>query len=1317
MVLVIFRTTSIIMYRLILVLFFLFAYTSSYSQFSDFLKYGVQEGLSSNTVFSTLEDKDGYIWIATEEGVDRFDGLNFKHYGLPSLFEYREVNDVIHYIKIDSKNQIWVVTLSGLLYKYNKGVDEFELFFMLKDIAVQAFHIDHNNELWFGTLEGTLILNPKTKKSHTISSIKEKNSAIIQDNQNRYYLATDKGIQVLDSSKVVLYDLLDISFSKNTGVKGSVISSLYFDEINNRLWLGSNKLGLCAFNLINFDFIKPKGFPKLEGIYIRSIEKFSDKELILGIDGEGLIIWDILEQKVSKKISDDYPDDSSLNTKSVQHIFRNKSGIFFISTWRGGLNVYNPDMAKFQSISHIENSTNSLTNNVVLSLFNIESGIVGFGTDKGISIWDKPRKIWQHLSILTKNEKHISNARGISVDGNGSIWATSYTDSLVVFKKDSNGRYASSKDFPFELSNQDFNKVYAGDNNQIWLSSDVEKKITRFSVETNEIKNFSLPSGQVQAMVDFSPEKLIIGTSSGLKIFDKNNSIFEVLPFIDSSIVNTAMISSLTIDVNKQIWVGTRYEGLFLINFFKNTVTRLTTEDGLTSNRIFSVAAHKEDIWVSTGKGISKVDNKLKITHFSKSDGLVSVDFNYNAALLNNDQLYFGTNEGVIIFNPDRVYSVESKKTLVYNEFYLNHKRVLVANDSTLEHPLNETEKINLKHSQNSFSIGFTSIDFLHADQGSFIWKLENFDEQWIKNQEVSRASYTNLNPGEYLFKLRVVNQKEDLIAPERQLMISIAPPFWFTYWAYFLYFLGVILVFALLAYLNTLRVTSKNSKEKLHYLVNIAHEIKTPLMLIKAPLTDLLNNTNADSIMIQGIQIALKNTEKVNMQMVQFLDFRHFRLRKKTVIFSSIDLVHFLKDKVFAFKILADKKSIKVSFEYKTSNLIINSDEKILDKIVGNLLSNAIKYTNENGEISVQLIVFNGNCKIQISDSGIGIPKSQQKKIFQLFYRTPAAKESGSLGTGVGLVLARDLAKLIDGKVTLDRSSSLGSVFSFEFPYELVVVDIEKTDKKLEMHTTIAENTSLSKTKVLLVEDDFDLLEFSKKKLDIKYHVFVASDGITALEIVKREQPDIIISDVIMPKMNGTQLCMNLKRNIETCHIPVILLTGLSSKENIIHGLESGADDYITKPYDYELLLSKVEGLLRNRSMLKKKFLVSDFEVDKIDFKNELDENFMNELTHFIEENMSDENFSVQDMCEAMGMSRTSFYHKIKGLIDVSPNEIIRTIRLKKGKSMLMTGAYNVSEVAYNVGFSDAKYFGTLFKKYYGKSPSVFLADNKGQV
>ncbi len=814
-----------------------------------------------------------------------------------------------------------------------------------------------------------------------------------------------------------------------------------------------------------------------------------------------------------------------------------------------------------------------------------------------------------------------------------------------------------------------------------------------------------------------SPNRLAVGTATGLQLINTGKGTLDELDIINTSRLKTAMISSLALDANKQLWVGTRYEGLFVINFYKNSITRLTSNEGLLSNRIFAITADEEHIWASTSKGISRIDNKNDISNFTESDGLISVNFNYNAALRDTDgQLYFGTNEGVITFDPMDIHPVKSNKSLVFNEFYLNHKRVLSGQDSPLDRPLNDTDLIELKHDQNSFSIGFSSIDFLHSDQGNFQWKLENFDDEWITSEaETSKASYTNLNPGNYIFRLRVMGQKGEPIARERQVELMVHPPFWLTPWAFLIYLISGLLLLALLIYSNGLRIKSNHSKEKLRYLVNMAHEVKTPLMLITAPLTDLLKNSNVDTTMQQGIQIALKNAELLHRQMVQFLDFKRLNVQRKDLSLDPIDVVQLLKDKVFAFKVLADKKNIDFSFNSNLHELVLNTDEKILDKVVSNLVSNAIKYTNSGGKIVVELICNKDKCKILVKDSGIGIPLGQRRKVFQLFYRSPDARDSGSTGSGVGLVLASDLAKLIRGKVTLEESSNKGSVFSFSFPFEKIRSSNEAVDHRINDFEQSEDIVSIqSRTKLLLVEDSEDFREYSKNKLSGQFTVTTASNGYIALEILKKEPHDIVISDIMMPKMSGRQLCMNLKKNIETCHVPVILLTGLGSKEHIIEGLECGADDYIVKPYDYELLTSKIDALLQNRSVLKRKFLFHDEDEGEIEFSNKFDQEFIGKITQFVEDNISDANVSPKDLCELMGMSRTSFYHKLKALMDVSPNEFIRTIRLKKGRALLLENHYNVSEVAYNVGFSDAKYFGTLFKKYYGQNTSTFVAEKK---
>ncbi len=1293
--------------------------TWTFAQDLNFQKYGVSEGLSSNTVFSTVEDKDGFIWISTEEGVDRFDGLLFKHYDLPNLYEYRTVKDVEYYLRIDSKNQLWLITLGGLLYKFDAKKDEFVLFQKIKDESNQTlitFYIDHNDDLWFGMQNGVLIFNPKTKEFGNLPKVQYQTSAIVQDVGNRYYLGTSDGILVLDDQKKLLYNLLDLTSFKDTGLKGSYIGSLYVDEQNDRLWIGANKLGLCAFNLINFDFIRPEGLGNFKGLKIKSFERFSDHEVIIGIDGEGLLIWDLDKQVISREIKDDDNKLGSLSSLSVQQVFRNSTGVFFISTWRGGLNVYSPGKLNFHSIEHYPIGSNSLRNNVVMMLEEISTGIIGFGTDKGLSIWNKMDNSWANVDIEGGDEIHMSNSRSMAVDRDGNIWSTSYTDSLVLFKQNKQDTFYSTKDFHDTLKEIDVMEVYTDLGDLVWISNDDKKRVYYYSLSRKEVGYYNFFVDNVQAMLAFGDDRLAVGTATGLELIDTKKDSLVDMEIINSSRLKTAMISSLALDANKQLWVGTRYEGLFIINFFKNTLTRLTAQDGLLSNRIFALVNDSDNMWVSTSKGISRIDNKNGISNFTESDGLISVDFNYNAALRDSDgQLYFGTNEGVVTFNPKEINPVLSKKHLVFDEFYLNHKKVLSNSGSPLSKPINETEFIELRHNQNSFSIVFSSIDFLHSDQGNFQWKLENFDDAWVSGHgENSMASYTNINPGNYIFRLRMLGQKGQPIAPEKHLKMVVLPPFWRTTWAFIIYSIVGLIIILFLSYANGLRIKSKHTKEKLHYLVNMAHEVKTPLMLITAPLTDVLKNNSVDTAMRQGIQIALKNADLLHRQMVQFLDFRRLDAQQKDLTLEPIDVIKLLKDKMFAFKVLADKKNIDFSFETTFDILLVKTNEKVVDKVVSNLISNAIKYTKPDGKIVVDLCLENNDCIIRIKDTGIGIPISQRKKIFQLFYRSPEAMKSGSMGSGIGLVLASDLAKLIKGKVKLSESSSKGSIFSFSFPYKKV----DDLDNGTELSDFLEFSEDVialpSRARVLLVEDNEDFIGYTKNQLSHQYSVTTASNGHIALEILRKEAYDIVISDIMMPRMNGRQLCMNLKNNFETCHIPVILLTGLGSKEHILEGLECGADDYIVKPYDYELLNSKIETLLQNRTFLKRKFLFHDVNEGEIEFSNKLDEEFISKITQFVNDNISDVNISPKDLCEHMGMSRTSFYNKLKVLMDISPNEFIRTIRLKKGRSLLLKNSYNVSEVAYNVGFSDAKYFGTLFKKYYGQNPSTFIAEKR---
>jgi len=1302
-------------YCYILLFAFFLVWNSAYTQNTTFQKFGLNEGLSSSKVFTTVEDDLGFLWVATYAGVDRFDGVNFKHYTLPGFENIRKARFYRFYLKKDNENQIWLLVSNGSLYKYSKNQDEFLLFHSIKNkfgdpLISNNLHVDHNGRFWIGCKIGVCVFDTQSLKTELYAGITGSVYSVIQDAKNNFYVAGDNGVFVLNENYELVHNLLDVSPSPNIGINEGRIRSLFVDEKHNRLWMGTDVKGLCAFNLDDFKFILPAGLEKHIGLNIRAIKQYSPESLIVGIDGVGLYILDLNELVPIDKFSFKQEALHSLSSNSIFDIFQNKDGIFFISTFRGGLNAYNPHQLNIQGMSQIPGEINSLENNNILSICEVSNEVIGFGTAKGVSLWNKSNNSWKHLSeIANKNNILSSFVHAVAVDHEGNLWSSSYTDYITRYNLTNKGQYLISDKIPSEYNSGEIHSIFPMNRNLIY-----------FANRANGVMSYTLSNGTTQlfpivdisVITPLSDEKLALGGSNGLMILDAQTAKIETPDFINASMLNEQIVNSLFVDAQMQLWVGTANLGVFVVNFKKKTIEQISNTNGLPSNFIFSIVEADSYIWVSTNKGISRIDKERSIYTLFESDGLISTDFNKNAAIRASDgKLYFGTNKGVIYFDPRNIKPVNSQKSLVLTDFYIDHKLTLAGNDSPLKQTINSTKNIELKYSQNSFALGFSTIDFIHPGIGTLEWKLEGFDSNWISYNKTDRINYTNLSPDTYVLKLRIVNEKAELLTAGKQIKFVVKPPFWRSFWAYLIYAIIILLLTYVIFYFGQLKMESKKSEERLNFLINTAHEIKTPLTLIKAPLQDILKNENFNSNVKQNLNIALRSADKLQKQMLQFLDFRKIKVQRKSLLTENIDMLLFIQEKMLAFKVLCKRKDIHFTFNTAVSEFHIRNDRKIIDVVVSNLISNAIKYTKEKGKISIDMLVKDKVCEISVKDTGIGIPKSQQKKIFNLFYRAPEVLDTGITGSGVGLVLAFDLAKTIKGKVFLAESSVKGSTFIFSFPYEVANTTIETEKELIEQGLAEDSNLSVNRTKLLFVEDDDDLRKYSKSKLQENYHILTASDGKSALELVKKNMPDIIITDISMPKMNGRQLCMNIKSNIDTCHIPVILLTGLTSKENIIQGLESGADEYITKPVEFDVLTKKIDSLLENRQMLKRKFLQLD-EDDDFELSNELDKSFIDEISQYIEKNISDPELSVYDLYEISGMSRTPFYHKLKSLVDLSPSEYIRSIRLKKARTLLKNRNNNISEVAYSVGFSNPKYFSTSFKKYFGQSPSAFVTE-----
>jgi len=1302
-----------IKYGVVLLFVICLTCNSSIAQNTTFQKFGLKEGLSSTRIYTCIEDDLGFLWIATDAGIDRFDGANFKHYTLSGFEEIRRARFYRFYLKKDSNNQIWLLANNGFLYKYSNAQDEYLLFHRLKDktgspLISNDLHIDHSGNFWIASDNGVYTFDIQSQKTELHPGLSGGIHSIIQDNRNNIYLAGEKGVFVLNEKYELLYNLVDVCPTRDAGIEGDRIESLFVDEKHNRLWMGTNTKGLCAFNLSDFNLIFPSGFENHVGLSIRAIKQYSPESLIVSIGGVGLYILDLNRLEPIERFSFRQDDPNSLSANSIFDIYQNKDGIFFISTFRGGLNSYNPYQLNIQAFTQIPGEINSLENNNILSLCEVSDEVIGFGTAKGVSLWDKSNNSWEHLSEVASKKNILSGfVHSVAVDGDQNLWTSSYTDHITRYNLTNRGRYILSDEIPSGDYSGEVRCIYS-DNKDIIYFANLVNGIISYSISKGTTQLF--PIEEMSIITPLSDTKLAIGGPGGLWFLDTQTAKIEKPDFIKTSIISDQVVNSLWLDSEKQLWVATADAGIFTVNFEKNTIEQISNNDGLPSNFVFSIVEADSNMWVSTNKGISRIDKERNIYTLFESDGLISTDFNKNAAIRASDGfLYFGTNNGVIYFDPNNIKPVSSLKSLVLTDFYVNHELTFAGKKSPLQQAINSTNRIELEYTQNSFAIGFSIIDFIHPGISRVEWILEGFDDDWISYNKTDLINYTNLSPGSYILRLRIINEKAEVVTDEKHLEFIVNPPFWGSKVAYIIYTITVLLLAFAIVYFSRLKIESRKSEERLHFLINTAHEIKTPLTLIKAPLQDLLNNESFNPSIKQNLTIALESADKLQKQMIQFLDFRNIKEQGIPLLTENIDMLLFLQEKMLAFKVLCERKNIHLTFNSSVSEFVIKTDRKIIDVVVSNLVSNAIKYTKENGAVSVNLQVKNKLCEIIVSDTGIGIPKSQQKKVFNLFYRAPEALKSGITGSGVGLVLAVDLAKQIKGKVILIDSSDKGSTFKFSFPFELSAKAIEVENNETEETLNEVSKGEASRISLLFVDDDEELVQFAKSKLRQEYSVITASDGKSALEKVNKNMPYIIISDVSMPKMNGLQLCMTLKSNIDTCHIPVILLTGLTSKENVIQGFESGADAYITKPIDFDLLFRRIIALLENRQNMKRKFLQLNDEED-FELSNELDRTFIERITKYVEENISDPDLSLTDLYQFSGMSRTAFYHKLKTLIDISPSDFIRSIRFKKAISLLKSNKNNISEVAYLVGFSDPKYFSTSFKKHFGKSPSVFV-------
>ena len=762
----------------------------------------------------------------------------------------------------------------------------------------------------------------------------------------------------------------------------------------------------------------------------------------------------------------------------------------------------------------------------------------------------------------------------------------------------------------------------------------------------------------------------------------------------------------------------------------------MANNSGLQTNNIYSIVPDKNgNLFLGTENGLSFYNQKEQtFTNWTREQGLQGANFNPTAGIhTRNGQLIFGSNEGVIIL-PDSLElpSSFSSHMVFSNLNIMYHPVHPMEKNSPLTKILDETNFIQLKYDQNTFSMDVSSINFDNPSSILYSWKLEGFYDQWTPPTSNGTIRYTNLSLGNYTLKVRSILLDNQQILEEREIQILVERPFWLTFWAFLIYALFIIgAAYAFLRY-QIIKRERKTSEEKINFFTHAAHDIRTPLTMIKAPLSEIMEKESLSENGQKNIQLAMQSTENLAELANNLINFQKEELYSSQTIVTAHELNHYLSNYMHQFDSFARQKDITLSYESSFDSLDVWIDTSKMDSILRNLLSNALKYTPQGGRVSLKAESNKNTWTLFLSDTGIGMNKEDQKKLFKYLFRGYNTANQTTTGCGIGMLLTYRLIENHEGKISFTSTENVGTTFQLTFPirsknYQYKKEEKEGTDKVLTTEQETAGNittdiqftdsqTDEQAPLILVVEDNAPLRSFIIHSLSDTYQVEGAGNGQEALDFINERQPDLILSDIMMPVMDGKKMCQIVKSQMETSHIPIILLTALGDKEHILEGLEIKADQYLVKPFDVHILKATIRTLIANRKMLRNRFKSAvtalPEEAPAVELPTSLDDEFIQKVTELVKEGLG-KNFNVDTLCASVNMSRTSFYNKIKALTGIAPAEFIRNIRMQEAALMLKSQRYTVAEVSDKMGFADPKYFTDTFKKFYGVPPSIYMKKN----
>ncbi len=1317
------------------------------------------EGLSNSLINEVFQDHQGFIWVATEDGLNRFDGINFKSY-LNNNLQNSLKNSFVTAIYEDKKGNLWVGQINALQI-YNHETESFsEIKLPIIDptihINISCILEDSNGNIWLTTSGNGLIrIDKETGKADIPISINNRINAelleyIYEDQEGILWIGSrDNGIRAYNPKTDEI-----VSYTENNDALHSLPSnevSCICGDGNGNIYIGFLNGGLALLNK-KTGIIKEidSANPNEKALPVKFMLLDSEKRLWVGTDGFGLKILNphtnLLESYISSNTSFDF------QKSKVHSIIEDNAGNIWLGIYQKGLYLIPESPEIFINYGYNTISKNSIGSSCITSI-DANSKDIWIGTDgDGLYHIDRNTQKVKHLPLKDNKGNLLGqNILTIYNDTNSYLWAGRYINGLIIYdkNKDSFKTYNDKFDRPHNNLYNNITSIERYDDSTLVIATlgnginrfDIDKEIYYPGLDIPDSLNKKIPQWIISIHID-KDKNIWFGSYVGLYFYNTKDKTLTHYSE-ENGLLNNNTVNCIQSDSHNNIWIGT-YEGLIKLDPITMQHKFYTTEDGICNNAVCAIEEDEyNQLWISTHKGLSRFNPKDEsFTNYYSFDGIQANEFSRNAVCkTENNELFFGGINGITQIKRDYINYKRELKDVVLTEFILSNRYIKIG-DKTGKHIILDksivlADTIKIKEEDNVFTIGFTSTEVANQSRVSYEYMMKGFDLEWhTTNSQNRRATYTNLNHGIYKFHVRAVDKKQ--YSKERELTIIIYPPWYKTMLAKILWTILVGLFFyaVVLFYMEKVRhqQSEKVNEMKMQFFINISHEIKTPLSLIIDPLEKLIQK-ESDSKTSRLYLLMQQNANRLLRLVGQMMDIRKIDKGQILMKYQPTNIYNFISQITNSFESFATDKKISLSVKTEDPDIEVWIDSLNFEKVIFNLLSNAFKFTPADGAIDIKISrqtiknkksSLHDFVKIEVSDTGIGIKESELDRIFNRFYQVNSDETRHAGGTGIGLHLSKSLVQLHKGDIYVEnRKDRPGSTFVVLIPTgnkHLPKDDLVTQNNTLPTHSEfipqktadkLRTNESLkpkSNQKIMVVDDEVDIRNYLVDELSAYYKVIACEDGEKAFAILHDEQPDLIISDIMMPRMDGITFCKKVKSNILTSHIPLILLTALSKDEDKNEGIETGADMYLVKPFNSEFLIKIISNMLENRKRIYQKLQPKEeLEIENIEQQSH-NEVLMQKVMTVIKNNIADNNLNVEMLADEIGISRVHMHRKLKELTNQSARDLIKNIRMKQAAYLLTTQKTNISEVAYAIGFTNLSHFSKSFKSYYGVSPKEYI-------